>query len=61
MFGPAVDDVPYKDTTWEVTIRVLAGFCASGSIQVYRFSSGAAKHLCEEKGVTVTIIGVGLE
>ena len=43
MFGPAVAGVLYKNVSWQVTMAVLAVFCASGSIQVYRFSGGPAQ------------------
>ena len=44
MFGPAVAGVLYKTVNWQVTMGVLAVFCALGSVQVYRFSGGPHNH-----------------
>ena len=40
MFGPAVAGALYRNTSWQITMGVLAALCASGSIQVYRYSGG---------------------
>lgn len=52
MFGPAVAGVLYKNVSWPVTMAVLSVFCASGSVQVYRFSGGPTQTSLEDAGHT---------
>ena len=52
MFGPAVAGVLYRNTSWQMTMGVLAALCASGSIQVFRYSGGpVAKPLEDDRNV----------
>lgn len=48
MFGPAVAGALYKSTNWQITMAVLAVFCALGSIQVYRCSGEPSKKTYED-------------
>ena len=50
MFGPAVAGVLYKKVNWQVTMGVLAVFCALGSVPVYLFSGSPSKQSCEDVG-----------